>query len=93
MFFFKYMTWFVYMLRCADDSIYSGITKDLQRRLDEHNGLSKNGAKYTRARRPVSLIHQEQYENRSQASQREHELKAFSRQQKLALVNSYDSAE
>lgn len=84
------MTWFVYMLRCADDSIYSGITKDLPRRLDEHNGLSKNGAKYTRARRPVCLIYQEQHQNRSLASQREHQLKNFSRQQKLALLNALD---
>ena len=83
------MTWCVYMLRCADDSIYSGITVDLERRIDEHNGLAKNGAKYTRARRPVRLLYQEQCKDRAHASQREYELKGFSRKQKLALLHEY----
>ena len=77
------------MLRCADNSIYSGITVDLERRMDQHNGVAKNGAKYTRTRRPVHLVYQEQCENRSQATQREYQLKQFSRQQKLALLNEY----
>ena len=77
--------WFVYILECADQSLYTGITTDLQRRLDEHNG-SKLGARYTRSRRPVSLLHHESCADRSSATQRELEIKRLSRQQKLQLT-------
>lgn len=83
----KRNVWYVYILQCADDSLYTGITINLNARLDEHNN-DKKGAKYTRARRPVTLVYSEQCDNRSQASKREYEIKKFNRQQKLALINS-----
>lgn len=82
------MSWHVYMLRCADDSLYTGITIDVSRRLDEHNNDNKKGARYTRARRPVALVYQEACNNRSVASQREYSLKKLNRQQKLALIQT-----
>ena len=84
------MDWTVYMLRCADDSLYSGITNDLARRLDEHNGNNKKAARYTRSRRPVNLIYREPCQNRSAASKREHQLKKLSRAQKLQLIEGCD---
>ena len=76
--------WFVYMLECADGTIYCGITVDLERRVDEHNS-SPLGAKYTKARRPVKLIYSEQLETRSEASKREREFKKLTRKQKQEL--------
>ena len=77
--------WCVYIVRCADNSLYTGITTDLERRLFEHNN-AKNGAKYTRPRRPVALVYQEIAESRSQASKREREIKNLTQQQKLLLI-------
>ena len=74
------------MLRCADESLYTGITNELDRRLTEHNTDNRKGARYTRARRPVTLVYQENCESRSQASQREWALKQLSRAQKLQLI-------
>ena len=76
------------MLRCSDDSIYTGITTDIERRIKEHNTDNRKGARYTRARRPINLIYQETCTNRSLASKREHALKKLSRQQKLTLIDS-----
>ena len=84
------MSWVVYILRCADDSLYTGITKDLERRIIEHNNDNTKAAKYTKARRPVSLAYQEICQDRSHASQREYQLKQLSRQQKLSLVAQTD---
>ncbi len=78
--------WFVYMVRCADDSLYTGITRDVERRMEEHNGDGGLGAKYTKARRPVVLFYQEKYESRSAATKRECEIKRFSRKEKLILA-------
>ena len=78
------MMWYVYLLRCADDTVYAGCTTDPQRRLDQHN--TGRGAKYTRARRPVTLVYLEQAENHSQALRREAALKRLSRKEKLALI-------
>ena len=81
--------WFVYILRCADDSLYTGITTDVERRVREHNGDSvKAGAKCTRARRPVTLVYQECAADRSAASKREMAIKSMTRQQKLALIDA-----
>ena len=78
--------YFVYMLECADGTLYTGIATDLERRLDEHNHSPK-GAKYTRTRRPVKLVYSEEYSNRSTASKREYEIKKkMSRKDKLQLV-------
>ena len=85
------MNWFVYMLRCADDSLYTGITTDLERRLDEHNHCEQKGARYTRTRRPVALAYAEPCDSRSAASQREYLLKRLSRAEKLDLVNNSNS--
>ena len=73
------------MLKCSDDSLYTGITTDLDRRLDEHNNSPK-GAKYTRNKRPVTLVYNESCEDKSSASKREVEIKKLSRAQKLELI-------
>ncbi len=78
--------WFVYLLRCADGSFYTGITTDLARRLREHNH-SPRGARYTRARRPVSLAYAEPCADRAAACRREHQLRRLSRAAKQALAD------
>lgn len=78
--------WFVYILRCADDTLYTGVTTDPARRLREHNAGGKLGARYTRARRPVQLIHRETAANRSEACLRERAIKKLDRNAKLALA-------
>lgn len=78
--------WYTYILQCVDDSLYTGITTDLERRLLEHN-TSNKGAKYTKIRRPVKLKYWETFDNRSTAAQREYEIKQLSRKSKLNLIN------
>lgn len=78
--------WYVYMIICADTTYYTGITIDLKKRIKAHNGEIKGGAKYTRFKRPVRLVYQEKYANRSQASKREYELKKLSRDEKHKLI-------
>ncbi len=78
--------WFVYILRCADNSLYTGITTDVKRRVEEHNELNL-GARYTRMRRPVTLVYQEEVESRSAASKREYLIKKMKKQQKEALLH------
>lgn len=82
--------WFVYMLRCVDDSLYTGVTTDPQRRLRQHNGELKGGAKYTRLRRPVELVWQECYDDRSSACKREYAIKQLSRKRKIELLKNND---
>lgn len=77
--------WFVYMLRCADNSLYTGITTDVERRVDEHNG-AKSITKYTRARQPVALVYKERVETRSEAGKREVALKKLKKEDKETLV-------
>ena len=77
--------WFVYMLRCTDNSLYTGITTDIERRVIEHNG-AKSVTKYTRARQPVVLVYQESVGSRSEAGKREAALKKLSKKDKEALV-------
>ena len=79
------MSYFVYILECSDSTLYTGITKDVKKRLDEHNNSCK-GAKYTKARRPVKLLYCEASENRSTASKREYAIKKLTRKQKLDLM-------
>ena len=83
-------SWFVYLLRCADNTLYTGITTDLNRRLAEHNGEknSNKGARYTRHRRPVCLVYSETLANRAGASQREYAIKQLSRTAKEQLITS-----
>lgn len=80
--------WYVYMVRCADDTLYTGIARDVFRRVAEHNGANECGARYTRARRPVVLVYQERLVGRSQAARREHRIKRLTRAQKEALINA-----
>ena len=84
-------SWFVYYLRCADNSLYTGITSDIKRRLDEHNNDDKKAAKYTRARRPVELAYLEPCPDKSTASKREYLLRKLPKKQKEALVISYSN--
>lgn len=79
------MSYFVYILECNDGSLYTGITKDVIKRLDEHN-TKDTAAKYTKIRRPVKLLYKESSENRSTASKREYEIKQFTRLKKLLLI-------
>jgi putative endonuclease len=82
--------WWVYLLQCADHSLYAGVTTDLPRRLQQHNGQLAGGARYTKARRPVALVWSEACDSRSDAQQREHALRRLSREQKLALIGGAD---
>jgi putative endonuclease len=77
--------WFVYMLRCADGTLYTGITTDVDRRLAEHNGDQGLGARYTRSRRPVTLAYVESAGDRAEAARREAAIKQLDRACKLAL--------
>lgn len=83
------MRWQVYILYCADGTLYTGITTDVERRLQEHNRNDKKGARYTRARRPVSLAFVENQPDRSSASKREAAIKKLNRKEKQALIQSY----
>ena len=77
--------WLIYLLKCSDDSIYTGITKNLQKRIDKHN---KNiGARYTRGRTPVTLIKSFKVENKSIALQIEYKIKQLSKEEKLELTD------
>lgn len=82
--------WYVYILRCSDNTLYTGVTTDLDRRLHQHNHDGK-GAKYTRARRPVELVYQERAVNRSAAQQREYHIRRMSAAQKRDLIRSTPS--
>ncbi|EKD29902.1 MAG: excinuclease ABC subunit C protein [uncultured bacterium (gcode 4)] len=77
----------LYILECADSTLYTGITTDLDRRLAEHND-SKLGARYTSARRPVRLVYSARFENRSLASREEYRIKQLTREEKIALINT-----
>lgn len=78
-------SWFVYILRCKDGTLYTGSTDDVQRRLAVHN--SGKGAKYTRSRTPVEVVYSEECESYSAALKREYAIKQLSRQEKLKLIN------
>jgi putative endonuclease len=77
--------WFMYVVRCVDGSLYTGVTTEISRRLHEHNS-TKRGAKYTRSRRPVELVYWVDYENRSAAQKAEARFKRLSRRQKMKKI-------
>lgn len=77
--------YYLYILKCADGTLYTGITVDLERRLAEHNS-SRLGAKYTRSRRPVKLVYSKKFRNRATASRAEFRIKHLSRAEKLAFL-------
>ena len=76
--------WFVYMIRCADDSLYTGITTNVSRRCDQHN--AGTASRYTRSRLPIRLVYEEDVTSRSLALKREAAMKALSRMEKESLI-------
>jgi putative endonuclease len=81
--------WYVYIVACRDRTLYTGITTDVPRRVQEHNS-DGNGARYTRGRRPVALVYTECVPSRSMASRREREIKRMSAGKKQHLINSQE---
>ena len=79
------MNWLVYMLECSDNSIYTGITNNLEERLKTHQ--SGNGAKYLRGRLPIKLVYKENFINRSEATKREIYIKKMSKKEKKNLID------
>lgn len=77
--------YYLYILKCSDQTLYTGITKDLNRRLQEHNRTDL-GAKYTRGRRPVKVVYSKKFVSRSLAAQEEFRIKKLSRCQKLEII-------
>jgi len=82
-------TWFIYILRCGDGTLYTGITNNILRRLDQHN--AGTASRYTRSRLPVELVYQEAQASRSHALKRELAIKSLSRQEKETLINTVES--
>lgn len=80
----EHQHWYVYILRCKDGTLYAGITKDIARRCLQHN--AGTASKYTRSRRPVKLVYQEQCPDQSTALKRELAIKAMTRRAKLQLI-------
>ena len=78
--------YFVYIVKCSDDSLYTGCAWSPERRVIEHNA-SKRGAKSLRGKLPVKLIYSEEYSSKEEALRRENEIKGWSRKKKLALIN------
>ncbi len=85
-------SWFVYILRCADNTLYTGITTDVDNRIKQHNGVDNKGAKYTRNRQPVQLVYLEASDSRSDASKREFSIKSLKKPQKELLVDIYQGS-
>ncbi len=75
---------FIYIARCADDTLYTGYTTDLKNREEAHN--SEKGAKYTRGRGPVKIIYSEEFKSRSEAQQREYKIKQLTKEEKEQLI-------
>lgn len=82
---YRIIMWFIYILLCADDTFYTGVTTDIDRRLIEHNSLDK-WAKYTKMRRPVQIIYTREFTSRSQACKEEYRIKQLTRKQKEKLI-------
>jgi putative endonuclease len=78
-------TWHVYMLLCNDGTLYTGYTNDLEKRIKAHNS-GKNGARYTRSRRPIKLVYTEQVESKSAAARLEYRIKKMRRDKKKRLI-------
>jgi putative endonuclease len=82
--------WYLYILSCRDKSFYTGISKDVARRLSQHN--SGQGAKYTRSRRPCRVVYVEPHDNESGVRRRERELKSWDRARKKRLIKEFPSS-
>ena len=76
--------YYVYIVKCSDETLYTGYTTDIKNRLDKHN--KGNGAKYTRGRGPVRLVYSEEFDNKVDALKREYQIKKFDRKNKLLLI-------
>ncbi len=81
------MAYSVYIVRCSDSTYYTGIATDVKRRVQEHN-TSPKGARYTRTRRPVTLVYTEEHPDRSSASKREYAIKRMTRTEKQKLIDT-----
>ncbi len=82
------MSYYVYIVECKDETFYTGITWNIRRRIEQHNGMNLwPGAKYTKSRRPVFLVHLEKFSSRVGALKREREIKEFSHAEKQELIN------
>ena len=83
-------SWYVYIVKCNDNSLYTGITTDIERRIAEHNDSTQNkGAKYTRSRQPVKLVFLEESGSRSEATKRELTIKKLNKKQKQLLISNH----
>ena len=80
---------YTYIVKCGDETLYTGWTNNLKKRLEAHN--SGKGAKYTKHRRPVELVYFEEYDTKQESMKREYAIKQLSRQKKLALIHSHQS--
>ena len=80
------MSWYIYILRCGDDTLYTGITDDVEKRFAAH--CAGKGAKYTRGRGPLTLVYTEEVEDKSAALKREHAIKKLPRAEKLKLIDA-----
>ena len=78
--------WYLYILECSDKTLYTGITNDLEKRVEKHNS-SNLGAKYTRSRRPVKLVYSRRFKSKSKAAKEENSTKKLSRKEKINLIN------
>lgn len=81
--------WYMYVVVCNDNSLYCGITTNLERRLKQHNGEIKGGAKYTRSKRPINLVYFEKCKDRSDASKKEIRFKKLKRKEKLKKLSAH----
>ncbi len=79
--------YYVYIVKCSDDSLYTGITTNITRRIQQHNGAIPGGAKYTQNRQPVVLVFQSEHKDRSTASKEEMRIKKLTRSKKKNLIN------
>lgn len=84
---YNYLMYFTYILECSDKSLYVGCTNNLERRIDQHNN-SKQGAHYTKIRRPVILKYKEIFETLNEARKRENEIKSWRKDKKLELISN-----
>jgi len=83
--------WYVYIVKCADSTLYTGITKDVERRVKEHN-TSKRGAKSVRYRKPVAVVYRKAYNTHEEAAKREYEIKSWNKIEKLKLIKGFSGA-
>lgn len=84
------MSWYIYIVECADSTLYTGITNNIEKRVLKHN--SGKGAKYTRARLPVSLLGYIRCENKSEAAKEEYRIKKLTRTKKLELIKCWSKS-